>query len=305
MRRPLKVVSIALLAAALAGCAMRAIEVKPAAVNPKDFAAWDCDRIDAEVDRVHKRAIDVAYAVDERAGNNILALGVGVVVFWPALLAMQPPGPESEELALLRGRFEALQQAGAARGCSGIGVGLPAARAASMPVATGERLVYQVRIGDRGPTTEVGLRLEALRRDELEFRIDPSDPRVSSLWKQDLAGNVVVAPPSVLQWPYLLRHDLQLGQVLGGEMNFPDDPLVRARVRGQVVAVGPQTVAGRSFDVAVVELFGDAQRDDRYERLDGVLVIDRRSGVLLRLDLHSGLVVFNQQRRLLRIETPR
>ena len=38
-------------------------------------------------------------AVDERAGNNILALGVGVAVFWPALFAMRPAGLEAAELA--------------------------------------------------------------------------------------------------------------------------------------------------------------------------------------------------------------
>jgi hypothetical protein len=51
--------------------------------------------------------------------------------------------------------------------------------------------------------------------------------------------------------------------------------------------VGPQTVAGRRFDAAVVELFGDAQRGDSYTRIDGALVVDRLSGVLLRLDLST------------------
>jgi hypothetical protein len=71
-----------------------------------------------------------------------------------------------------------------------------------------------------------------------------------------------------------------------------------------VVAVGPQTLAGRLFDVAVIELFGDAQRDDRYARLDGVIVVDRHSGVLLRLEVRSALAVFSEQRRLVRVEPP-
>jgi hypothetical protein len=87
-------------------------------------------------------------------------------------------------------------------------------------------------------------------------------------------------------------------------MWMADEPFARARVRGQVVAVGPQTVAGRRFDVAVVELFGDAQRNDISTRLDGVLVVDRRSGVLLRLDLRSAQPGFDLQRRLARIEPP-
>jgi len=302
MSSHLKTLTLALAAAVLAGCATRAIEVQPTPTDPKEFAAWDCERIDAEVDGVQKRATDVAYAVDERAGSNIMALGIGVMVFWPALVAMRPPGPESEELARLRGRYEALQAAAQAKGCTGMGVKLPSARAAAIPVAQGERLVYTLRHGVRGPTTELGLRVLAVRRNEIELRIDPVDPHVDPLWKQDLAGNVVVAPAGMLHWPSLLRHDLELGQVLSGDLSLPEDLTARARIRGQVVAVGPQTVAGRRFDVAVIELFGDAQRDDVNSRLDGVLVVDRHSGVLLRLDLQCALPVFSQQRRLVRVE---
>ncbi len=297
--------SFVLAVALVSGCANRAVEIRPTVTDPKEFATWDCERLDTEADRVQKRAVDVAYAVDERAGSNIVALGVGVAIFWPALLAMRPPGPESDELARLKGRHDALQSAARSRGCTGMGVNMPAARAAAIPIAVGERLVYEVRDRVRGPTTEVGLRLVALRRDELEFRLEPADPRINPVWKQDLAGNVLVGPPEVLQWPYLLRHELELGQVMAGEMTIPADLTARARVRGQVMAVGPQTVAGRQFDVAVVELFGDAQRDDVYSRLDGVMVIDRLSGVLLRLDLRCGLPAFALQRRLMRIEPVR
>jgi hypothetical protein len=69
-----------------------------------------------------------------------------------------------------------------------------------------------------------------------------------------------------------------------------------------VVAVGPQTLAARRFDVAVIELFGDAQRGEASTRVDGVMVVDRASGVLMRLDLVSAQRSFNLQRRLVRIE---
>jgi hypothetical protein len=73
-------------------------------------------------------------------------------------------------------------------------------------------------------------------------------------------------------------------------------------VRGQVVAVGPQTLAGRHFDVAVIDLFGDALRGDSSTRLDGAIVVGRASGVLLRLDLRSAMPAFNLQRRLSSVE---
>jgi hypothetical protein len=288
----------AVLAVALAGCVTRAIDVKPLPANPVDFARWDCTRIDDEIDRVQQRAVDLAYAVDERGANNIVALGLGLSIFWPALLAMRPDGPDAAELGRLRGRFEALRVASAFKACPPASSDLPPARAAGLPIQIGDRLVYEERLQQRGQVNEAILQVVALRRDEVEFRDGGT-----AVWRQDLAGNVVAAPPGSLLWPRLLRRDLELGQVLAGDVVLSGgDPLVRARVRGQVLAVGQQLVDGRRFDAAVIELYGDAQRNDTSTRLEGSMVVDRPSGLLLRLDLQSAHGEFTLQRRLARIE---
>ncbi|MDP1901764.1 MAG: hypothetical protein Q8K96_15110 [Rubrivivax sp.] len=287
------------LALTLAGCATRAVDVAPLPANPAEFSAWTCEHVDDETDSVQQRAADVAWTVDERAGNNILALGVGLTVFWPAILAMRSDGPEAAELARLKGRYDALRAAAGMKNCPPPSADLPPARAAALPVAVGEQLVYEDRTALKGPATEWILRLTALRRGEIEY-LAQTAPR--GTWRQDRSGNILSAPEGALQWPHLLRADLALGAVTGGDMVIVGDPLARARMRGQVVAVGPQTVAGRRFDVAVVELFGDAQSGEGYTRVDGAIVIDRRSGVLLRLDLRSAHGDFTLQRRLVRVD---
>jgi hypothetical protein len=288
-----------LAAALLAGCASRAVDVKPLPTSPEQFAAWPCPRIDEELDTVQQRAADLAYSVDERAGNNILALGIGAAVFWPALLAMRSDGPEASELARLKGRFEALNEAARRKACPARVDVLPAQRAAGLPVAMGERLVYEQRRSVREAARESVLRLVALRRAEIEFAFEAGE---SGALVQDLNGNVLAAPSGQLMWPHFLRGELALGQVLAGDLQLAGDPYARARLRGQVVAVGPQMLAGRRFDVAVIELFGDAPRGEASTRVDGALVVDRTSGVLLRLDLRSAQGSFSLQRRLVRIE---
>ncbi len=296
----LRPLATALLAAAvLGGCATRAVDVRPEPADPADFAGWPCSRIDDELDVVQQRAADVAYAVDERAGNNILALGVGVSVFWPALLAMRPAGLEAADLARLKGRYEALRTASQARGCAPPAAELPAAAAVRLPVAVGDRLVYEDRASPRLPATPWTLRVSALRRGEMEFELESA---ASGRWRQDRAGNVLEAPDGALQWQRLLRSELVLGQVVAGDMGVAGDPLARARLRGQVMAVGLQTVAEHRFDAAVIELFGDAQQGEAYTRVDGAIVVDRASGVLLRLDLRSAHPSFALQRRLVRVE---
>jgi len=289
----------------LTACVTRSADVLPEPADPADFAGWDCRRLDDELDAVQQRAADRAWAVDERAGNNFVALGLGVAVFPPALLAMRPEGPESKELAQLKGRYDALLMAERSKGCPPPAIDLSPDRAAGLPVALGERLVYEQRLGAVGRPGERALRLVALRRDQIEFRTDPAAGTAGAdVWRQDLAGNLVAAPAGELVWPHLLPRGLVSGQAVAGELLLAGDErrLVHAGVRGTVVAVGPQTVAERSFDVAVVELVGDAVREDRSTRLDGVLVVDRASGVLLRLDLRSAQAGFTLQRRLVRIE---
>lgn len=289
---------------ALQGCSTPSARIQPLPANPSEFALWSCSRLDAELDAVQKRAADVAYSVDERAGNNILALSVGVTLFWPALLAMRPDGPEAAELAQLRGRDEALRVAAARQGCPEPGTLVTAGRLAAFPLALGERLVFEERANPRQPAKEWVLEFAGLRRSEVDFLLvpPPGSPLPGGSWQQDLAGNVTAAPTGSLYWPRLLRGALELGQVLGGDIQVSGDPQDRARVRGQVVAVGPQIVGTRRFDAAVIELFGDATRGRTYVPVSGALVVDRSSGLLLRLDLRSSSNSFALQRRLARVE---
>ena len=303
--------AVVLAAALLAGCATRSVDVRPRSADPASYAGWGCDRVHDEIDRVQQRAADVAYAVDSRAGNNMIALGLGVTVFWPALLAMRSDGIEAEQLAELKGRYEALRQVVLQRPCAPPPEAMAAQRQAGMPVALGDRLVYEQRSGANGAAQELGMRLSAMRRDQLEFRVDLDGQVFDAPWQQDLSGNPVLEPRApLIGWRRLLKPDLVLGQVVYGELAAAHETQPSGRVRGQVVATGPQTVAGRAFDVAVIELFGEVPTGrggatdlgQGSTRLDGVMAVDRHSGVLLRLEVRSANADFALRRRLLRIE---
>lgn len=307
------VLKTVLLAAALAGCATRSADVAPRPADPEAYAGWGCERLRGEIDQVQARAADVAYAVDARVGNNMIALGVGVIVFWPALLAMRPDGDEAVELATLKGRYEALRVVSERQGCA-TGPGRPAAdvAAGAWPLAVGERLVYEQRIGGREGVQRLAMRLLSVPpRGGMEFALELDGQALPGTWRQDAYGNPELegrAPQ--IGWRRLLRPQLQLGQVLAGELAAAGEAHPAARVRGQVVALGPQVMNGRSFDVAVIELFGDApqvgptrETAGTSTRIDGVMAVDRRSGLLLRLELRSSNPEFALTRRLLRVET--
>lgn len=301
------------LLALLGGCATRSDDVAPHNTDPARYAGWDCSRLHDEIDVVQQRAADVAYAVDARVGNNMIALGLGLAVYWPALLAMRPDGLEAEQLAELKGRYEALRIVVSRQSCPPPPEAMTAQRQAALPVVLGDRLVYEERANAGAPVQLLGMQVTALRRDQIEFRVDRDGRAFDQPWRQDLAGNPVLASRApLLGWQRLLKPDLVLGQVLSGELAAADSVRANARVRGQVVATGPQTIAGRAFDVAVIELFGEAPLrsdgpgsiDQGSTRLDGVMAVDRRNGLLLRLELRSGNAEFALRRRLVRVESP-
>jgi hypothetical protein len=288
------------------GCATRAEHVQPRAVPASAYASWGCDALYDEADRLRLRAAQVAYAVDERAGNNIIALGLGVTVFWPALLAMRPDGPDAQELAELKGRDDAVRAALVQQRCPPAPELLAPSRAAALPLAVGERLVYEERSGNSAALRELKLQVMALKRTDIEFRAQQAgaDSGIDgAVWRQDLFGNVPSLPErgGWLHWRRLLRADLALGDVLAGEL-VGGESAATSRVRGQVIALGVKTSVGRPFDAAVIELFGDVPADGVSSRVDGVMVVDRKSGVLLRLELRSGNPEFALRRTLVRIE---
>jgi hypothetical protein len=107
----------AALAAATGGCAKNSAQITAAYVSPYQFEQFTCPQIAEEAQRVSHRAGIAAGAQDERASRDAVATGVGVIIFWPALLMISGDGNNAAELARLRGELEALEQVAIRKRC--------------------------------------------------------------------------------------------------------------------------------------------------------------------------------------------
>ena len=75
--------------------------------------------------------------LDEAANNDKVIMGVGMVLFWPALFALGGTKQQEADYARLKGEYEAIGQAMIAKKCDQGTAPASAANAASaMPVAT-------------------------------------------------------------------------------------------------------------------------------------------------------------------------
>lgn len=109
---------IALAAAvALSGCAKDASQVGATYVSPVTYETYTCPQLAEEAQRVSSRAAQASGVQDQKATNDKVAMGVGLVIFWPALLFTKGNDENTAELARLKGQMDAVEQASIQKRC--------------------------------------------------------------------------------------------------------------------------------------------------------------------------------------------
>jgi len=112
----LKSTSALLTLAIVAGCATPPDKVSASYVSPMQYSDYSCTQIKGELRRVQRQLVQVTGAQQKHADNDAVAMGVGLVLFWPALFFLAGED-KKEELARLKGEYEALQQAAIRQDC--------------------------------------------------------------------------------------------------------------------------------------------------------------------------------------------
>ena len=111
------VITAALCASIVAGCASAPVNISAAYVSPIQYSGYDCDQVRAELLRVSGKVREVAGAQKQQATNDAIAMGVGLVLFWPALFFLAGGNDRKEELSRLKGEYDALEQAAIQKNC--------------------------------------------------------------------------------------------------------------------------------------------------------------------------------------------
>jgi hypothetical protein len=115
MRKPLAAAIAA--AMALASCAKDANQVGASYISPITYQSYTCPQLSEEAQRVSARAAETAGVQDQKATNDKVAVGVGLIVFWPALLFTKGNDENTAELARLKGQMDAIEQVSIQKRC--------------------------------------------------------------------------------------------------------------------------------------------------------------------------------------------
>lgn len=117
MKKPIAVTLSASIA--LLGCATSSKDIAATYVSPMQYQSYDCDQIAGEVQRIQVRVNQLGGRLDEASSNDKAIVGVGAILFWPALFALGGTKQQEAEYARMKGEYDALQQAAVLKKCPG------------------------------------------------------------------------------------------------------------------------------------------------------------------------------------------
>lgn len=100
----------------IVSCASRPENISASYVSPLEYQPYNCNQIRQEMMRVSRRVSEIAGVQEDQATKDTVALGVGLVLFWPALFFMIGKD-QHEELARLKGEYEALEKVAIQKEC--------------------------------------------------------------------------------------------------------------------------------------------------------------------------------------------
>lgn len=101
----------------LSGCATSPTSIQASYVSPTAYQAMSCSQLTEEAQRVSQRAVAVTGVQNQRATTDAVAMGVGLVLFWPALFFIGGDKGNAAELASLKGQMQAIEEVNRAKNC--------------------------------------------------------------------------------------------------------------------------------------------------------------------------------------------
>lgn len=101
----------------LSACAQKSENIQASYVSPLQYNSYSCSQVEQEISRVSRKVSEISGVQDKQANKDAAALGVGLVIFWPALFFMIG-SDKKEELARLKGEYDALEQTAIQKNCS-------------------------------------------------------------------------------------------------------------------------------------------------------------------------------------------
>ena len=103
----------------MSGCATKSTNISATYVSPNEYASYSCSTLENEMRDISQRVATITGQVDKKASDDAWQMGVGLVLFWPALFFLEGgDGTLQSDYALLKGKYEAVSTQYNRKGCT-------------------------------------------------------------------------------------------------------------------------------------------------------------------------------------------
>ncbi len=100
-----------------AGCASSPSSIDARYVSPATYQSWSCPQLGEEHKRLDAEVRRVSGLQRENANADAAFMTVGLILLWPALFGLAATKDRKEELARLKGEYEAVDQSMKTKQC--------------------------------------------------------------------------------------------------------------------------------------------------------------------------------------------
>ena len=105
----------------IGGCASKSTKIPITYVSPNEYASLSCVTLENEMRDISQQVAVITGQVDKEASADAWQMGVGLVLFWPALFFLEGgDGALQSNYALLKGKYEAASTQYKRKGCDGL-----------------------------------------------------------------------------------------------------------------------------------------------------------------------------------------
>jgi len=103
---------------AISGCATGSKDLSATYTSPLTYQSFDCAQLAEELQRIQARVVQLGGRLDQAAANDKAIMGVGIIIFWPALFALGGTKQQEAEYSRVTGEAEAVQRSQVTKKCS-------------------------------------------------------------------------------------------------------------------------------------------------------------------------------------------
>jgi hypothetical protein len=103
----------------LSACAKHTDELPTSYTSPMLYQDYTCQQLTGEMARLTRRAQELTRSVNDNASSDSVAMGVGLILFWPSLFFIDGDNPDAQEYSRVKGEYEAVEQQAIMKDCAG------------------------------------------------------------------------------------------------------------------------------------------------------------------------------------------